>query len=76
MRSDEPANSIERCLLAALGNTRPSRVGASMGGGTSLVAVGEGHVDASALVLVDIAPRILNHKALNGAVKFHDLTYN
>ena len=33
-------------------------VGASMGGGTSLVAVGEDHVDATALVLVDIAPRI------------------
>ena len=47
-----------QCLLAALGNKRPSLVGASMGGGTSLVAVGEGHVDASALVLVDIAPRI------------------
>jgi non-heme chloroperoxidase len=29
-----------------------------MGGGTSLVAVGEKHVDATALVLVDIAPRI------------------
>ena len=37
---------------------RPILVGASMGGGTSLVAVGEGHVDADALVLVDIAPRI------------------
>jgi pimeloyl-ACP methyl ester carboxylesterase len=37
---------------------RPILVGASMGGGTSLVAVGEGHVDAAALVLVDIAPRI------------------
>ena len=33
-------------------------VGASMGGNTSLAAVGEGSVDASALVLVDIAPRI------------------
>jgi non-heme chloroperoxidase len=29
-----------------------------MGGGTSLVAVGEDFVDASALVLVDIAPRL------------------
>jgi pimeloyl-ACP methyl ester carboxylesterase len=29
-----------------------------MGGGTSLVAVGERHVDATALVLVDIAPKI------------------
>lgn len=33
-------------------------VGASMGGGTSLVAAGERHVDATALVLVDIAPSI------------------
>jgi pimeloyl-ACP methyl ester carboxylesterase len=46
------------CLVAALGNKRPVLVGASMGGGTSLVAVGEDHVDATALVLVDIAPRI------------------
>ena len=37
---------------------RPVLVGASMGGGTSLVAIGEDHVDATALVLVDIAPRI------------------
>ena len=29
-----------------------------MGGGTSLVAVGEGHVDATALILVDIAPQV------------------
>ncbi len=45
-------------LLQALGNPRPALVGASMGGGTSLVAVGEEQVDATALVLVDIAPRI------------------
>ncbi|WP_419842083.1 alpha/beta fold hydrolase [Candidatus Poriferisodalis sp.] len=37
---------------------RPVLVGASMGGGTSLTAVGEGAVDALALVLVDTAPRI------------------
>jgi non-heme chloroperoxidase len=47
-----------QCVVAALGNRRPALVGASMGGGTSLVAVGEDHVDATALVLVDIAPRI------------------
>jgi non-heme chloroperoxidase len=47
-----------QCLVEALGGRRPVLVGASMGGGTSLVAVGEDHVDASALVLVDIAPRI------------------
>ncbi len=46
------------CVIAALGNRRPVLVGASMGGGTSLVAVGEDHVDATALVIVDIAPRI------------------
>jgi pimeloyl-ACP methyl ester carboxylesterase len=45
-------------LIAQLGQRRPVLVGASMGGGTSLVAVGEDHVDATALVLVDIAPRI------------------
>lgn len=46
------------CVIAALGNRRPVLVGASMGGGTSLVAAGEAHVDATALVLVDIAPNI------------------
>lgn len=45
-------------LIDTLGNRRPVLVGASMGGGTSLVAVGEGLVDATALVLVDIAHRI------------------
>jgi pimeloyl-ACP methyl ester carboxylesterase len=45
-------------VLDELGGDRPVLVGASMGGGTSLVAVGEGHVDAAALVLVDIAPRL------------------
>lgn len=47
-----------KSVVAALGNRRPALVGASMGGGTSLVAIGEDHVDATALVLVDIAPRI------------------
>lgn len=36
----------------------PILVGASMGGNTSLAAIGEGRVQARALVLVDIAPRI------------------
>jgi pimeloyl-ACP methyl ester carboxylesterase len=45
-------------VIDALGGRRPVLVGASMGGGVSLVAVGEDHVDATALVLVDIAPRI------------------
>ena len=47
-----------KCVVAALGNRRPALVGASMGGGTSLVAAGEDHVDATALVMVDIAPRV------------------
>lgn len=47
-----------KCVVAALGNRRAVLVGASMGGGTSLVAVGEDHVDATALILVDVAPRI------------------
>jgi pimeloyl-ACP methyl ester carboxylesterase len=45
-------------IIAAVGDPRPLLVGASMGGGTSLVAAGEDHVDATALVLVDIAPRV------------------
>lgn len=45
-------------VVAELGGRRPVLVGASMGGCTSLVAVGEDHVDATALVLVDIAPRM------------------
>jgi non-heme chloroperoxidase len=47
-----------RSVIVALGRRRPVLVGASMGGGTSLVAVGEDHVDATALVMVDIAPRV------------------
>lgn len=46
------------CVLEALDRKRPVLVGASMGGGTSLVAIGEDRVDATALVLVDIAPRV------------------
>lgn len=47
-----------RCVIAALGGRKPILVGASMGGGVSLLAAGEGLVDAAALVLVDMAPRI------------------
>jgi non-heme chloroperoxidase len=47
-----------KLIIEAIGGKRPVLVGASMGGGTSLVASGEEHVDATALVLVDIAPRI------------------
>ncbi|MGR8921185.1 MAG: alpha/beta fold hydrolase [Gammaproteobacteria bacterium] len=46
------------CVTEQLGGRRPVLVGASMGGGTSLVAIGEDHVDATALVMVDIAPKI------------------
>lgn len=46
-----------RCVVAALGSQRPVLIGASMGGATSLVAVGENRVEALALILVDIAPR-------------------
>lgn len=45
-------------VVEALGGKTPILVGASMGGATSLVAVGEGKIAAKALVLVDIAPRI------------------
>jgi len=45
-------------VAAALGSEAPILVGASMGGSTSLIAVGEGHLQASALVLVDIAPQV------------------
>jgi non-heme chloroperoxidase len=46
------------CIIEALGDMHPVLVGASMGGANSLVAVGEGKVDARALVLVDMAPKI------------------
>lgn len=46
------------CVVEAMGGGKPILVGASMGGGTSLVALGEGKVDGEALVLVDIAPQI------------------
>lgn len=45
-------------VVRTLGRPEVVLVGASMGGGTSLVAAGEGAVRAVALVLVDIAPRI------------------
>jgi pimeloyl-ACP methyl ester carboxylesterase len=47
-----------RFVIDALGGRHAALVGASMGGGTSLVAAGEGRVDASALILVDMAPRL------------------
>ena len=47
-----------RCVIETLGGKRPVLVGASMGGGVSLVALGEDRVDATGLVLVDISHRI------------------
>jgi pimeloyl-ACP methyl ester carboxylesterase len=61
-------------VVAALGRERGERapapvlVGASMGGGVSLIATGEGRLDAGALVLVDIAPRI----EVDGAQRIRD----
>jgi len=46
------------CVVGALGARRPVLVGASMGGLTSLTAIGEGFVDAAALVLVDVTPKM------------------
>lgn len=46
-----------KAVCAAVGDMNPVLVGASMGGIAGLVAIGEDHVDASALVLVDIAPQ-------------------
>lgn len=45
-------------IVEQLGDPNPVLVGASMGGGTSLVAIGEGRVAAAALVLVDVAPTV------------------
>ncbi|MEM7100037.1 MAG: alpha/beta hydrolase [Pseudomonadota bacterium] len=41
-----------------LDDPNPILVGASMGGGVALCAIGEGHLAARALILVDMAPRI------------------
>lgn len=46
------------CVAKALGSENPILVGASMGGGTSLLSIGTDKVDAKALVLVDMAPKI------------------
>jgi non-heme chloroperoxidase len=44
-------------VLRAIDKQRPVLVGASMGGGVVLSAVGEGAVEAAAVVLVDTVPR-------------------
>ncbi|WP_052007300.1 alpha/beta fold hydrolase [Burkholderia paludis] len=45
-----------RHVVDALGGRPPILVGASLGGGTGLVAIGERRIDARALILVDIVP--------------------
>ncbi len=45
-------------VAEAIGTPNPVLVGASMGGGVSLCATGEQHIDTAALVLVDTAPQI------------------
>ena len=47
-----------KCVVTELGSESPILVGASMGAGTSLVAIGEKGMTAKALVMVDMAPRI------------------
>ena len=46
------------CVAQALDAEHPILVGASMGGGVSLMAIGVDKVAAKALVLVDMAPKI------------------
>jgi non-heme chloroperoxidase len=48
-------------VVKSLGPSPVALVGASMGGLTSLVAVGEGRIAASALLLVDVAPSVDPH---------------
>lgn len=45
-----------RALVQALGQPRPILVGASLGAASALMAVGDGLVDAGALVMVDFVP--------------------
>jgi non-heme chloroperoxidase len=47
-----------RCVVDTLGTGPIALVGASMGGLTSMVGVGEGRLAASALLLVDVAPTV------------------
>jgi len=56
----DPSFMVEdlRCVAEALGDANPILVGASMGGGVSLLSIGTNKIDATALVLVDMAPRI------------------
>ncbi len=51
-------DAVGGVLSDEAGGTRPVLVGASMGGIVSLLGIGEGRLDARALVLVDIATRM------------------
>jgi non-heme chloroperoxidase len=55
------------CVAATFGGRPPILIGASMGGGASLLAVGEFYLDARALILVDIAP----HTEPAGVARIH-----
>jgi non-heme chloroperoxidase len=46
-----------KAVIASFGGRKPVLIGASMGGITSLVAIGECQIEASALILVDVVPR-------------------
>jgi pimeloyl-ACP methyl ester carboxylesterase len=46
------------CIVEANADSEPILIGASMGGITSLLAVGEGHVKARAIILVDVATHV------------------
>ena len=56
----DPDDMVEDliCVTNAIGSNNPILVGASMGGGVSLLAIGTGSIKAKALVLVDMAPKI------------------
>jgi pimeloyl-ACP methyl ester carboxylesterase len=56
----EPEMNVQDLLavVESLEAQSPILVGASMGGSTSLLAIGTGRLTAAALVLVDIAPKI------------------
>jgi pimeloyl-ACP methyl ester carboxylesterase len=56
----EPEMNVQDLLavVESIGAQQPILVGASMGGSTSLLAVGTGRLHAAAMVMVDIAPRI------------------
>jgi non-heme chloroperoxidase len=66
----EPENMVGDLMgvCEALGSRSPILVGASMGGGVSLLAVGETRFDAAALVLVDMAPKL----EPEGTAKIHE----